>query len=278
MTRMEFEHLRLDTPRDHVLRVALHRPRVANALNVAMLTELRAVVERIREDSDIRVWILTGSPREDGRPCFSAGADMKEAMSAEAPPRFPGAELAGAIDDLLTPSIAVIDGVCTTGALELALAFDLRIAADRARLSDQHMSRAGLALGAWGLAARLSRLVGDDKAKELLLLSEEIDGVEAKNIGLVNRVYPADQLMPRALELAARIASMPRRGVRTTLGYLNTQADMSKQEAIRWADLAPEFMGLSLRPFKDAANRFFEQKQGREDATGSEYGPAAAAK
>ncbi|WP_054679652.1 enoyl-CoA hydratase/isomerase family protein [Microbacterium sp. No. 7] len=259
---MDYRNLLVDSPVPHVLRVTLNRPRVANALSHALMSELRDVVERIRHDTGIHAWILTGAPREDGRPCFSAGADMKEAMSPDAPPRFPGAELANAIDDLLTPSIAVIDGVCTTGALELALAFDLRLASDRARLTDQHMERSGLAMGAWGLAARMSRLVGVDKTKELLLLSEEVSGTEAERIGLVNRVYPADELMDAALAIAGRIAGMPRRGVRATLGYLGTQADMSKHDAIRWAELTPEYMGLTLRPFKDAASRFFNRRQG----------------
>lgn len=260
----EFEYLLIDTPVDHVLRVTLNRPHVANALSAGLMSELRDVVETIRHDADIHVWMLTGASREDGRPCFSAGADMKEAVAPDAPPRFPGSQLADAIDDLLTPSIAVIDGVCTTGALELALAFDLRLAADRARLTDQHMERSGLAIGAWGLAARLSRLVGVDKAKELLLLSESLSGTEAERIGLVNRVYPAEELMDGAMGIASRIAGMPRRGVRATLGFLGSQVDMSKRDAIRWGELTPEFMDMKLRPFKDAATRFFDRRQGSE--------------
>src|SRR3546814_15462013 len=74
-----------------------------------------------------------------------------------------------AIDDLPKPSIALIDGVCTTGGLELALACDLRIAAETAALSDWHLRRTGLGIGQWGMAARLARLVGTDRARELIL-------------------------------------------------------------------------------------------------------------
>jgi enoyl-CoA hydratase/carnithine racemase len=165
------------------------------------------------------------------------------------------------VDDLLKPSIAVIAGVCTTGALELAMACDLRIAAESARLSDWHLKQTGLGIGAWGSAARLSRLVGVDKAKELLLLGEEVSGTEAERIGLVNKAVPDDDLMPEALRWAAIIADRPRRGVRATLGFLQLQADMSKQEALRWAQLAPGYMGLELRPFEDAAQRFYRSKE-----------------
>ena len=77
------------------------------------------------------------------------------------------------------PSIAVIGGFCTTGALEVAMACDLRIAADTARISDWHLKTTGLGIGQWGAAVRLTRLVGIDKAKELLLTGVEISGAEA---------------------------------------------------------------------------------------------------
>ena len=138
------------------------------------------------------------------------------------------------------------------------MACDLRIAASSARLSDWHLRRTGLGIGAWGAAARLSRLVGVDKAKEVLLLGEEISGAEAERIGLVNKSVREDDLTSAALQWAGSIASRPRRGVRATLGYLQLQAGMSRQEALRWAQLTPEYMGLELRPFRDAAQRFME--------------------
>jgi enoyl-CoA hydratase len=253
-----YETLVLDRPADHVARVTLSRPDAANAISSRMLDELADVVHLVDTDDDVRVWILTGAPRSDGRPWFSAGVDMREATAGPVERRTDPVALLQRIDDSLTPSIAAIDGVCTTGALELVLACDLRIAARTARLSDWHLKVSGLGIGAWGMAPRLSRLVGVDKAKELLLLSAEVDGEEAARIGLVNRVV--DDAGAEALEIATTIGGYPRRGVRTTLGYLQLQAGMSKHEAMRWADLAPEFMGLQLRPFEDAANRFFGHK------------------
>ena len=259
--------LRLERPSEHVAVVVIDAPAVANALSGRFFAELDIALDTIEHDDAIRVWLLTGAPRLDGRPWFSSGADLREAAGRRGSggvPHSPAAAPAAVIDrvdDLLKPSIAVIAGVCTTGALELAMACDLRIAAESARLSDWHLKRTGLGIGAWGSAARLSRLVGVDKAKELLLLGEEVSGAEAERIGLVNKAVPDDALMPEALRWAATIADRPRRGVRATLGFLQLQADMSKQEALRWAQLTPAYMGLELRLFQDAAQRFYRSKE-----------------
>jgi enoyl-CoA hydratase/carnithine racemase len=254
-------HLRFERPAEHVAAVIIDRPTAANALSSQFFAELAEALDTIEQDDEIRVWLLTGAPRPDGRPWFSAGVDLNEALSRGDSPRpLDPAILVDRIDDMLKPSIAVIAGVCTTGALELAMACDLRIAACSARLSDWHLRRAGLGIGAWGAAARLSRLVGVDKAKELLLLGTEVTGAEAERIGLVNRAVADSELMTAALDWATTIVSMPRRGVRTTLGYLQLQAEMSKQDALRWAQLTPGFMGLELRPFRDAAERFYADR------------------
>jgi enoyl-CoA hydratase/carnithine racemase len=248
--------LRLDRPVEHVLRVTLSRPMAANALSSQLLDELGDVVKDIENDETLRAWVLAGAPRPDGRAWFSAGVDMKEVLAGPVRYRHDPGELVQRIDDLLVPSIAAIGGTCTTGALELALACDIRVAARSARLSDWHLKRTGLGLGGWGSAARLARLVGLDKAKELLLLSDEVDGVEAARIGMVNRVVDDADLDRTVLEMATTIASYPRRGVRMTLGYLQEQADMTKPEAISFAERAPAHFGVELRPFDDAARRW----------------------
>jgi enoyl-CoA hydratase/carnithine racemase len=271
--------LRLERPSEHVAVVVINAPAVANALSGRFFAELDFALDTIEQDDAIRVWLLTGAPRPDGRPWFSSGADLREAAGGHgsaAGPHGPAAVI-DRVDDLLKPSIAVIAGVCTTGALELAMACDLRIAAESARLSDWHLKRTGLGIGAWGAAARLSRLVGVDKAKELLLLGEEVSGTEAERIGLVNKAVPDDDLMPEALQWAATIADRPRRGVRATLGFLQLSADMSKQEALRWAQLTPGYMGLELRPFRDAAQRFYRSREKLCASTTSLWAPSPSA-
>jgi enoyl-CoA hydratase/carnithine racemase len=259
MVAAPYDRIRYEVVAEHVVRIVLDRPQVANALDMALFVELDHAISQIEQDEDVRVWLLTGAPRNDGRPWFSAGADFAMARESESTPHIDPASVVERIDQLLKPSIAVIDGMCTTGALELAMACDLRIAARSARLSDWHLKATGLGIGQWGAAARLSRLVGVDKAKELLLTGVEISGTEAARIGLVNRVVAAPELDALALGLAKSIAAMPPTGVRTTLGYLALQSDMTKAEALHWADLAPGFMGVRLRPFGDAAERFAQR-------------------
>ncbi|MET0952825.1 MAG: enoyl-CoA hydratase/isomerase family protein [Aeromicrobium sp.] len=258
---MSHQFIIVDEPVEHVTRITLNRPEVANAINHGMLEELSNELELIASDDSIHAWILTGSPRVDGRPWFSAGVDMKETLAGATRPRVTGAEVCDQIDDMLKPSICVINGTCTTGALEIALSCDLRIVGRSAELSDFHMVRSGMAIGAWGVAARLSRLVGVDKAKELLLLSATVDGTEAARIGLANRVVDDDRLDEEVQQVAGTIAGMPRRGVRATLGYLQLQAELSKREAIHLGSVTPDVMGLQLRPFKDAAARYFGARQ-----------------
>jgi enoyl-CoA hydratase/carnithine racemase len=102
---------------------------------------------------------------------------------------------------------------------------------------------------------RLSRLVGTDRAKELLLTGVEVSGGDAAAMGLVHRAVPTAELDATAMAMAATIAALPPRGVRTTMGFLAIQEDQSKHEALRWAGLTPDLMGLRLRPLRDAAER-----------------------
>jgi enoyl-CoA hydratase/carnithine racemase len=150
-------------------------------------------------------------------------------------------------------AVVVIDAPAVANALSGRFFAELAVALDTIEQDD--------AIRAWLLTgARLSRLVGVDKAKELLLLGELVSGTEAERIGLVNKAMPDDDLMPEALRWAATIADRPRRGVRATLGFLQLQADMSKNEALRWAQLMPGYMGLELRPFQDVAQRFYRTR------------------
>src|SRR5208283_2054222 len=108
--------------RGHVRILRISRPASMNALSSAVLHQLIEAVGELRRDSEVRCFVLTGAPRADGTPCFSAGVDLKEAAAGAMAPGNPGLRLTQLIDECLTPSIAVIDGVCTTGALELAMA------------------------------------------------------------------------------------------------------------------------------------------------------------
>lgn len=246
-----------------VVRLTLHRPSAANALDARLFGQLDAALTRI-EAAGAKAWILAGAPRTDGRPWFSAGADLKQALQGE-PPHVDPKAVIDRIDDMLVPSVAAIAGFCTTGALELVLACDIRIAATSARFCDWHLKTTGLGIGRWGAAVRLSRLIGLGPATDMLLTGDEVTGADALRLGLVTRCVDDAELEQAAVDVATTIASRPRRGVRTTLGFLHLQAGMTENEALRWADLTPELMGLELRPLRDTASRFAEDRTRRSE-------------
>jgi enoyl-CoA hydratase/carnithine racemase len=186
--------------RDDVAVIALNRPDKHNALSLELLERLRGVITELGADAAVRVVILRGSDR-----CFSTGMDLDDlaevsgvADTQRALGLFRDAN--AAIERCPKPVIAAIAGWCLTGGLELALACDVRVAADTARFGITS-ARIGTVAGAGG-TQRLPRLIGPGRAKELLFSAEPIDAAEADRIGLVNRVVPAGREVEAAVELA----------------------------------------------------------------------------
>ena len=243
-----------------VLILRINRPDSMNAINGRVLADLLRAVKWARKDETVRCLVLTGANRSDGRPCFSAGDDLKEAAAGLHPPGNPGLTLCNAIDDLLKPSIAVIDGVCTTGALELAMACDLRVVAHTAQISDWHLLRLGSGLGGWGASTRLSRLVGVAQAKDIVLTGKVIDGAEALRIGFAQRLATSDLLWAEATSMAHAIAGMDPNGVRMTMAHLSRVEDLSKEESLAFAQQVGEWF-RDDRPFADRAQAVLRNKE-----------------
>ncbi|MCH8191325.1 MAG: enoyl-CoA hydratase/isomerase family protein [Chloroflexi bacterium] len=252
---MPYETIKYETVEEHIVLLTLNRPEKLNALNRALFEELDDAVQKIERDQDVLVYMVTGAPRTDGRPMFTAGADLKPPAGMGPTPHWLANDVINQIDTMRTPSIAVIDGFCTTGGMELILACDLRIASSTAQFCDWHLKNTGAGIGGWGAATRLSRTVGLSKAKEMLLTGMIVDGEEARRIGLVNRTFPSEKLMDGALEVARSIAGMRPDGIRLTMGFLEMQMDMDLHQALRWADVAPSYMGIKRR-FDDMTERF----------------------
>ena len=187
---------------DGVELVVLRNPPV-NALGARLLAELGRTVDALEQDPSVRAVILTG----DG-PYFSAGADLKEMATidlARAPEIVrAGHALFGRIAALRPPVLAAINGLALGGGLELALAADLRLAGESAKLGAPEVNY-GL-LPAYGGTQRLPRLVGVAKAKELIFTGAMISAAEAARIGLVNKTVPAGQELRAARDLAHSIA------------------------------------------------------------------------
>lgn len=206
----------------HVVTITLNRPDALNAITPTMLDTLGDVLDQLRSDVDARVVILTGAGR-----AFSAGVDLKA---------LGGRELVnGKVGDLLDlparrvtrllatmPAITVakVNGFCFTGALELALACDVIVAAEEAKFGDTH-AKFGLR-PTWGMSARLPRLVGLAAARELSLTARTFSGAEAKELGMVAAVAPLD-------ELDDVVATMVDAMVANSPGSLRAYKDLYRQ-------------------------------------------------
>ena len=187
--------------------VTFNRPESMNAVNRQMTRDLVEACRQVEEDSGIRVAIFTGA----GDRAFSAGMDLKErAETAFSPIERRNQKLtqtihtqSRAIGVMTKPTIAAIRGYCVGGGLEMALACDLRVAAEDAKLGLTEVKR-GLIPGAGG-TQRLTRAVGITKALEICLTGDTVSGSEAQRLGLVNIAVPGTDVMKAAEDLAGRI-------------------------------------------------------------------------
>jgi len=187
--------------------VTFNRPESMNAVNRQMTRDLVEACRQVEEDSGIRVAIFTGA----GDRAFSAGMDLKErAETAFSPIERRNQKLtqtihtqSRAIGVMTKPTIAAIRGYCVGGGLEMALACDLRVAAEDAKLGLTEVKR-GLIPGAGG-TQRLPRAVGITKALEICLTGDTVSGSEAQRLGLVNIAVPGTDVMKAAEDLAGRI-------------------------------------------------------------------------
>ncbi len=192
--------------------LTINRPQALNAMTRELLEELGTAFSRLQDDPTVRVILLTGS----GEKAFVAGADIA-AMAGLSPLEARELALLGqrtlaAIEACPLPVIAVVNGFALGGGCELAMACDMRLAADTARLGQPEINL-GIIPGFAG-SQRLPRLVGKGRALELLLSGEMIGAAEAWRIGLVNRVLPAAELMVEARRLAALLAGKGRTALR----------------------------------------------------------------
>ncbi|OGK99877.1 MAG: hypothetical protein A3E31_01490 [Candidatus Rokubacteria bacterium RIFCSPHIGHO2_12_FULL_73_22] len=190
---------------DGVATVTLDRPDVLNAMNEPMRRELTECFTRLAVDDAVRVVVLAGA----GERAFSAGADIREFVQPPVPVRFreerKRVDFRAVMDRCPQPMIAAIRGYALGGGLELALACDIRIAAEDAQLGLTEISLAIIPGG--GGTQRLPRLVGRGKALEMILTGARIGAPEALRIGLVERVVPPGEVLAAAQELARALAA-----------------------------------------------------------------------
>jgi enoyl-CoA hydratase len=196
----EYRNIRVDVS-ESVATLTIDRPAVKNALNLETVEECRAALEALAADADAGALIITGA----GESAFVSGADIND-IRARGPAEGLAAinsSLFAEIERFPRPTIAAINGYALGGGCELALACDIRVAADTAKFGQPELGL-GIIPGAGG-TQRLPRVVGLGWAKHLILSGDLIDAKQALAIGLVTAIMPASQLQVRARELAKRI-------------------------------------------------------------------------
>lgn len=209
--------------------IKLNRPKVLNAMNKPMWLEIQTVLEDVRKDDAIRVLVITGEGR-----AFSTGADLKESKTRSADEYRDYLEYLQNVSlEIIRyekPTIAAINGYALGSGYELALACDIRIAADDAPIGSPEARVSSSATG--GSFRLLHDLIGPAKARELLFTAENIDGRMAEKIGLVNKAVPKDQLMETTRIMAAKIAENSPFSIKVLKQGLNRAADGERMETL----------------------------------------------
>ena len=250
--------VRIERPRDGVALITLDRPDRMNAMAFDVMVPLREAIEAVSGDNDVRVVVLTGAGR-----AFCSGADLED------PGRVPGIDgltlptialrSMELLDDVILairrmhqPVIAAVNGPAIGGGFCLALACDIRIAAESAYFRAAGISN-GLTASELGISYLLPRIAGAARAAEIMLTGRDVDATEAERIGVVAQVVAADGLLDHCYEMAARIIGYSRPGVELTKRMLTASLDASSLAAhIDHEGLAQLFVRLTTRNFEEA--------------------------
>lgn len=218
--------------RDGVATVTLDNPPM-NVVTLRMTREFSALLDALAADDAVRVLVLTGT----GRRAFCAGSDIKEFPAMMAPGAVLEKKLVfenatySKVDDFPKPTVAALAGLAFGGGLELAVCCDLIVAEAQIRLCLPEI-KLGVFPGSGG-TVRVTRRIGEGRAKEMMFLGEPIDAATALAWGLVNRVVPEGTALTAAQEIAAVLAMRPNRALQLCKRAIDVSFDMTEDEAIR---------------------------------------------
>jgi len=208
--------------------IRLNRPEQRNALNLTLVKEMTKLIDQIAGDEKTRVIIITG-----GQKTFSAGADLKELYTTPLPMFLDKIRiLFKKLENLDRPVVAAINGHCLAGGCEMALACDLRIAAEDAIFGLPEIRFGALAIA--GATQRLPRIVGMGKAKEMHYTGNPINAQEAYRIGLVNRIVPPTSVMDETKQLANTLVQRSRRALKIAKFLINTGSRIDLNAALEF--------------------------------------------
>jgi enoyl-CoA hydratase len=228
---MEFKNLLVETT-DSIATLTINSPRTFNTLNSAVLRELECALYELNLDVAVKAVVLTGA----GEKAFVAGADIKEmtAMTSYEGHQFGllGQRVMMLIEKMTKPVIAAVNGYALGGGLELALACDFIYASEKAKLGFPEVTL-GIMPG-FGGTQNLARLIGPNKANEMIFTGKIIDAAKALSWGIVNEVFAPEELLTKAQETAATIAGVGTIGVTYAKNAIANGLNMTKEDGFRY--------------------------------------------
>src|SRR5438105_12653687 len=253
---MNFQNIRFDK-KDQIAAITINRPEKLNALNMAVMGELREVFAAIKDDAEVRLALLTGA----GEKAFVAGADIGELnknnpVEAKAYTHR-GQAVLDLIENLGKPVIAAINGFALGGGCELALACTFRLASDNAKLGQPEV-KLGIIPG-YGGSQRLPRLVGKGLANQILLSGEMISAQEALRIGLVNEVVPQAELIARCEAIAQKIIANAPLAVQYCMEAVNKGMEMTLREGL-YLEAVLFGLAFATEDKKEGTTEFLEKR------------------
>jgi enoyl-CoA hydratase len=254
---MEFKNLLVEIV-DGVATLTVNSPRTLNALNSEVLGELECALFELNLDAAVKAVVLTGA----GEKAFVAGADIKEmsSMSSFEGHQFgrKGQRVMLLIEKMTKPVIAAVNGYALGGGLELALACDFIYASAKAKVGFPEVTL-GIMPG-FGGTQNLARLIGPNRANELIFTGKIIDAAKAAAWGIVNEVFPPEELLAKAKEAAALIAGMGTLGVAYAKDAIANGLNMTKEDGFRY-EAALFGVLFSTEDQKEGMGAFVEKRK-----------------
>ena len=238
--------------------ITINRPEALNALSSQVLADLNEVLDQVEKSEEIRVVIVTGA----GEKAFVAGADIKEMDLMSPIQAFEYMTFANdtftRLSDLRQPTIAVINGYALGGGMELALSTDIRIGFEKTVVG---FPEVGLGIiPEFAGTQRMSRLIGTSRAKELIFTARTVKGQEAYDLGILNKLVPAEELLSSAEELAAAIMKNAPLAVEKAKHVIQVGAELPLKNAIR-LETEAEALLFSTEDKLEGMRAFVEQRK-----------------
>lgn len=254
---MNYQNLLIEI-KDKIAIVTINRPDKLNALNSQTMGELKSTFTELNNTDDVYIVILTGS----GEKAFVAGADISELNKLDmiSGKEFSekGQDVFNTIENLNKPVIAAVNGFALGGGCEIALACHIRFASENAKFGQPEVNL-GIIPG-YGGTQRLTRLINSGRAMEYILTGDMIDANEAYRIGLVNHVYPLNELMNKSIEVAKKIISKGQNAVRLTIKAVNIVDEVSSGEGQSY-EASLFALCCGTEDFKEGTSAFLEKRK-----------------